>query len=45
VAISRRAAAEFVERMRETWVEHGGERISLPPEVRATVLKTLLRRR
>ena len=40
VAINKDAEA-FVEKMRKTWVERGGELISLPPDEQATLLKTL----
>jgi TRAP-type C4-dicarboxylate transport system substrate-binding protein len=40
VAINK-VAAEFVERMRKTWVARGGELISLPPDEYATMMKTL----
>jgi TRAP-type C4-dicarboxylate transport system substrate-binding protein len=38
VAINK-DAEEFVERMRKTWVERGGELISLPPAEQAAALK------
>jgi TRAP-type C4-dicarboxylate transport system substrate-binding protein len=34
-------AADFVEKMRKTWVERGGELISLPPDEQAQMMKTL----
>jgi len=41
VAINQ-GAAEFVERMRKTWVQRGGELISLPPDEQASLMKTLI---
>jgi TRAP-type C4-dicarboxylate transport system substrate-binding protein len=40
VAINQ-VAADFVEKMRKTWVERGGELISLPPDEQASMMKTL----
>jgi TRAP-type C4-dicarboxylate transport system substrate-binding protein len=40
VAINK-VAADFVEKMRKTWVERGGELISLPPNEQDTMMKTL----
>jgi TRAP-type C4-dicarboxylate transport system substrate-binding protein len=40
VAINQ-GASEFVERMRKTWVERGGELISLPSDEQAALMKTL----
>ena len=39
VAINH-SAEDFVERMRKTWVERGGELISLPPDEQAAMMKT-----
>ena len=40
VAINQ-VASDFVEKMRKTWVERGGELISLPKDEQAAVMKTL----
>ncbi len=40
VAINQ-GAADFVDKMRKTWVERGGELISLPPDQQAEMMKTL----
>jgi hypothetical protein len=33
--------ADFVDKMRKTWVERGGELISLPPDEQAAMMKAL----
>ena len=40
VAINQ-GAADFVNKMRKTWVERGGELISLPSDEQAAMMKTL----
>ena len=40
-AAINQVATEFVARMRKTWVERGGELISLPPDEQAAMMKTL----
>jgi TRAP-type C4-dicarboxylate transport system substrate-binding protein len=40
VAINQ-GAADFVDKMRKTWVERGGEIISLPPDEQSAMMKML----
>ena len=40
-AAINRGAADFVDEMRKTWVERGGEIISLPPDEQSAMMKML----